>query len=81
MSRLSSDDPVTLSLAALAHRMNVARLRLAQATTLAELGQHLEAVIGDACRSLTLLKAHPDPDAVVGVDDLGPDADLTVRWG
>jgi hypothetical protein len=78
---LPPDHPVTVSCAALAHRLNVTRLRLAQCTSLAELAEHLEAVIGDACRSLTLLEAHPDPDAVVVVDDLGPDADLTARWG
>jgi hypothetical protein len=76
---LPADHPVTASCAALAHRINVTRLRLAQQTSLAELTEHLEALIQDATRTLTRLDEHPDHDDVVVITDLGPDADFLAR--
>lgn len=68
-----------MMLAALAHRMNVTRIRLAQGASLAELRQHLKALVDDAGQSLDLVDAHPRPDATVTIDDLGPDADFLAR--
>ena len=76
---LPSDHPVTVCCAALAHRMNVTRLRLAQRTSIAELGEHLEALIQDATRAVGQLEAHPDQDDMVEINDLGPDADFLTR--
>jgi hypothetical protein len=81
MHSIEPRDPVVVALAALAHRMNVTRLRLAQGACLTELREHLRALGEDVSGSLALVDGHPHPEAEVTIDDLGPDADFLARYG
>jgi adenine/guanine phosphoribosyltransferase-like PRPP-binding protein len=77
-------EPTELATAAavLAHRLNVARLRLTAGVPLCEARAHLEALLQDTWQTLELIEAHPDQEAMLVVDDLGPDADfLTAHLG
>lgn len=75
-SSVPDDHPLTVSGEALAHRLNVARLRMTQGAPLCELKAHLEALVQDTCSTLRLLDVHPDQEAVLLIGDLGPDADF-----
>ncbi len=79
-SIVPTDHPLTDSAQNLAKRLCVTRLRMAQGACLCEVSQHLEALVQDACRTLELIDAHPDPEAVLTVDDLGPDADFVTTY-